>query len=96
VETQAHTVLTLGLDRINKFVYRLDGPLGEGVMYSSITQNVFRLDKVKSSSFDCPSKIPVDVYSNARCFTYFSSGRSSPKVAEFCLTLRLVYFIART
>jgi hypothetical protein len=23
-------VLTLGLDQINKFVYRLDGPLGEG------------------------------------------------------------------
>jgi ribosomal protein L30/L7E len=30
VETQAQTVLTLGLDRITKFVYRLDGPLGEG------------------------------------------------------------------
>jgi hypothetical protein len=24
------TVLTLGLDQITKFVYRLDGPLGEG------------------------------------------------------------------
>jgi hypothetical protein len=23
-------VLTLGLDQITKFVYRLDGPLGEG------------------------------------------------------------------
>jgi hypothetical protein len=23
-------VLTLGLDKITKFVYRLDGPLGEG------------------------------------------------------------------
>jgi hypothetical protein len=30
VETQAKTVLTLGLDQITKFVYRLDGPLGEG------------------------------------------------------------------
>jgi ribosomal protein L30/L7E len=30
VENQAQTVLTLGLDQINKFVYRLDGPLGEG------------------------------------------------------------------
>ena len=27
---QAQTVLTLGLDQITKFVYRLDGPLGEG------------------------------------------------------------------
>jgi hypothetical protein len=30
VETQEQTVLTLGLDQIIKFVYRLDGPLGEG------------------------------------------------------------------
>jgi len=30
VETQAQTVLTLGLDQITKFVYRLDEPLGEG------------------------------------------------------------------
>jgi hypothetical protein len=30
VETQAQTVFTLGLDQITKFVYRLDGPLGEG------------------------------------------------------------------
>jgi hypothetical protein len=30
VETQAQTVLTLGLDQIKKFVYRLDRPLGEG------------------------------------------------------------------
>jgi ribosomal protein L30/L7E len=29
-KTQAQTVLNLGLDQINKFVYRLDGPLGEG------------------------------------------------------------------
>jgi hypothetical protein len=29
VETQAQTVLTLGLDQITKFVYHLDGPLGE-------------------------------------------------------------------
>jgi hypothetical protein len=25
-----HKLLTLGLDQITKFVYRLDGPLGEG------------------------------------------------------------------
>jgi hypothetical protein len=30
VETQAQTVLTLSLDQITKFVYRLDGPFGEG------------------------------------------------------------------
>jgi hypothetical protein len=30
VETQAQTVLTLDLDQITKFVYRLDGTLGEG------------------------------------------------------------------
>ena len=29
-ETPAQTVLTLGLDQIIKFVYRLDEPLGEG------------------------------------------------------------------
>jgi hypothetical protein len=29
-KTQAQTVLTLGLDQITKFVYRLDGPLVEG------------------------------------------------------------------
>jgi hypothetical protein len=27
-------VLTLGLDQITKFVYNLDGPLGEGNIYS--------------------------------------------------------------
>jgi hypothetical protein len=30
VETQTQAVLTLGLDQITKFGYRLDGPLGEG------------------------------------------------------------------
>ena len=30
VGDQAQTVLTLGLDQITKFIYRLDGPLGEG------------------------------------------------------------------
>jgi hypothetical protein len=30
VETQAQTVLILGLDQITRFIYRLDGPLGEG------------------------------------------------------------------
>jgi hypothetical protein len=32
VETQSQTVLTLGLDQITKFVYRLDGSLGDGNM----------------------------------------------------------------
>jgi hypothetical protein len=30
METQAQTALALGLEQITKFVYRLDGPLGEG------------------------------------------------------------------
>jgi hypothetical protein len=50
---------------------------------------------VKSSSCDCPEKIPEDVDSNASCFTCFSSGSSSPEVLEFCLTLRFVYVIAQ-
>jgi hypothetical protein len=68
------------------------GPLVR-VMCSGLTQSVFILDRVKSRFCDCPAKIPVD--SNASFFTSFSSGRSPPKVAEFCLTLRLVYFIVR-
>jgi hypothetical protein len=92
VETQAQTVLTLGLDQITKFYTAWMGPLVR-VTYSGLTQSVFRLDRVNSSSCDCPEKIPVD--SNASCFTCFSSGSSSPEVAEFCPTLRLVYFIAR-
>jgi hypothetical protein len=70
------------------------GPLVR-VTYSGLTQNVFRLDRVKFSSCDCPEKIHVSVDSNAICFTCFSSGGSSPEVAEFCPTLRLVYIIAR-
>jgi hypothetical protein len=64
------------------------GPLVR-VTYSGLTQSVFRLDRMKSSSCDCPAKIPVD--SNASCFTYFSSGSRTPEVVEFCPTLRLVY-----
>jgi hypothetical protein len=30
VETQALIVLTLGLNQITKFIYRLDGPIGKG------------------------------------------------------------------
>jgi hypothetical protein len=30
VETQAQTVFTLALEQITKFIYRLDGTLGEG------------------------------------------------------------------
>jgi hypothetical protein len=33
-------VLTLGLDQITKFVYRLDGPLGEGHVYQSNSECV--------------------------------------------------------
>jgi hypothetical protein len=71
------------------------GPLVR-VTYSGLTQSMFRLDRVKSTSCDYPEKIPVPVDSNASCFTCFSSGSSSPEVAEFCPTLRLVYFIARS
>jgi hypothetical protein len=63
------------------------------VTYRSLTQSVFILDRVKSSSCDCPAEIPVDVDSNASCFTCFNYGSSSSEVAEFCPTLRLVYFI---
>jgi hypothetical protein len=52
-------LLNLGLDQITKFVYRLYGPLFR-VTYSGLTQSVFILDRVKSSSCDCPEKIPVD------------------------------------
>jgi hypothetical protein len=64
-----------------------------GVTYSGLNQSVFGLDRVNSSSCECPGKIPVD--SNASFFTSFSSDSSSPEVAEFCPTLRLVYFIAQ-
>jgi hypothetical protein len=70
------------------------GPLIR-VMCSNLTQSVFILDRVKSSSCDFPEKIHIAVDSNASCFTCFSSGSSPPEVAEFCPTLRLVYFIAR-
>jgi hypothetical protein len=36
------------------------------VTYSGLTQSMFKLDRVKSSSCECLSKIPVDIYSNAR------------------------------
>jgi hypothetical protein len=65
------------------------GPLVR-VKYSGLTQSVFRVDRVKSNSCDCPAEIPVDVNSNARCFYCFSSGSSSPEVAVFCPTLRLL------
>jgi hypothetical protein len=67
------------------------GPLVR-VTYSGLTQIVFILDRVKSSSCDCPEKIPVNF--NDSCFILYSSGSSSSEVAEFCPTLRLVYFIA--
>jgi hypothetical protein len=70
------------------------GPLVR-VTYSNLTQSVFRLDRVNSSCCGCPANIPVAFDSNASCFNCFSSGSSSPEVAEFCPTLLLVYFIAR-
>jgi hypothetical protein len=54
------------------------------ICYCGLSQNVFRLNRVKSSSCDCPENIPVDMCSNASCSTCFSSGSSSPEVAEFC------------
>jgi hypothetical protein len=53
------------------------------VMYSELTQRVFRLNRVKSSSCDCPAKIPVDLDSNASCIKTFSSGSSSSKLRGF-------------
>jgi hypothetical protein len=41
VETQEQTVLTLGLDQITKFIYRLDGPLGEGKVFGTNSECVF-------------------------------------------------------
>jgi hypothetical protein len=58
------------------------GPLVR-VAYSGLTQSVFILDRVKSSSCDCPAKIPVTVDSNASCFTCFSSGSTHPKLRSF-------------
>jgi hypothetical protein len=68
VETQLQTVLTLGLDQITKLYTAWMGSLVR-VMYSGLTHSVFILDRVKPSSCDCPAKIPVDVCSNASCFT---------------------------
>jgi hypothetical protein len=65
------------------------------VMYSGLTQSLFRLDRVKYSSCDCPAKIPVAVDYNDSCFTCFSFGSSSPKVVGFCPNLCLVYVIAQ-
>jgi hypothetical protein len=72
VETQAQTVLTLGLEQIPKYTAWM-GPLVR-VTYSGLTQSVFRLDRVKSISCDCPENIPLDVDSNASCFTSCISG----------------------
>jgi hypothetical protein len=40
------------------------------------------MDRVKSSSCDCPEKISVDVDSNSSCCTSFSFSSSSHEVAE--------------
>jgi hypothetical protein len=94
MKTQAHTVLNLGLDQITKLYPAWMDPLVR-VTYRSLTQSVFRPDRVKSSSCDCPEKIPLDVCSNTSCFTCFRSGSSSPEIVEFYPTLRLVYVIAQ-
>jgi hypothetical protein len=40
VETQAQLALTLDLDQINKFIYRLEEPLGEGNVKRPISMYV--------------------------------------------------------
>jgi hypothetical protein len=62
------------------------------LIYSGLAKSVFGLERVKYSSYDCPSKIPVD--SNARYFTSFSTGGSSNRVAKIFPALHLVYVIA--
>jgi hypothetical protein len=49
--------------------------------HSGMTQRVFRIDGVKTSSYEFLAKIPLDY--NSRCFGSFSSGNSSPEVADF-------------
>jgi hypothetical protein len=51
-----------GIDQITKLIYHLDRPLGEVVRAtdSGLTQRKFRLDRVNSSSCDCPEKTYVD------------------------------------
>jgi hypothetical protein len=74
-ETQAQTVINLWIwTRLPNLYTAWLGTLMR-VTYSGLTQSVFRLDRVKSSSFDCQEKIPVDF--NASCFTSFSSVSSS-------------------
>jgi hypothetical protein len=63
------------------------------VIYSGLTQSVFRLDRVKFISCDCPEMIPVNLYSNASWFTSFSSGIISSEVAEVCPTLHLMLLL---
>jgi hypothetical protein len=52
----------------------------------------FRLERVKSSSCDCPAKISLDSIDS--CFTHYSSGSSSPKVAEFFLNFCFFFAIS--
>jgi hypothetical protein len=58
------------------------GPLVR-VMYSGLTQSVFRLDRLKSSSCDCPEKIPVESNANARCFKFLVLVAAHPKLQSF-------------
>jgi hypothetical protein len=93
VGDQAQTIDNPGSEPDYQFYLLLRWAPWVRVAYSSQTQSVFRMDRVKSSSCDLPAKFPLD--SNTNCFTCFSSGVSSPEIAEFCPTLRLVYVIAR-
>jgi hypothetical protein len=70
------------------------GPLVR-VTYRGLSQSVFRLDRVKSSSCDCPEMISVDVDSNAAALRVLVLVAAHPKLRSFCPTLRLVYFISR-
>jgi hypothetical protein len=54
------------------------GPL---ITNSGLTESVFRLDRLMSSSFDFPEKIPVD--SNTSCFTCFVLLAAHPKLQIF-------------
>jgi hypothetical protein len=85
-------LLTLGLQQIPKFIYTTwMGPMVT-VTYTGQTQKGLYWREWNLSSWDLPAKIAVD--SNANCFMCFNSGVSSPEIAEFCPTLRLIYVIA--
>jgi hypothetical protein len=53
------------------------------VKYSGLTQSVFRVDRVKSSSCDCPAEIPVDVNSMPDAFIVLALVAAHPKLRCF-------------